>query len=375
MQISAIPSRTLHHTLIPILVIGTLVQRTFSVPHTVATRQSTLSSLQLPQCALACFLTHILDDGCVNEADFACHCADNNLLQVSGACFSRRCDTKERDDATSKFERSCQDGLGGSVGDANGIFSTSGCSKTEREQASSTTVNMIPSLSFDAIEPTKSSSSGQQSAMETRTATASRTMSKVSIRSSSTSQTTTTPIPTEASISTVSRSSQLSNGAKVGIAISIVVVVLAVALGLGLYIRRLKRQLRAAQRAAASVPQEKNHNNIFATAPAPKFRGRPHSRTWFANSTGPVSPISPYSRVMEEAMTVSSNGDGIVTKQRGEGLSVVFEREDEDSSSVRQPVPGQREGLTSPLELDGAGTGLFEMPLTITPRSRSAERS
>jgi len=77
---------------------------------------------------------------------------------------------------------------------------------------------------------------------------------------------------------------------------------------------------------------------------------------------------------MEEVMTVSNDGDGVVTKQRGEVLSVVMEREEEDTSSVRQPVPGQREGLTSPLELDGAGTGLFEMPLTITPRSRSVER-
>lgn len=61
-------------------------------------------------------------------------------------------------------------------------------------------------------------------------------------------------------------------------------------------------------------------------------------------------------------------------------LSIVVE-DDEDRSSpapsrggAREPVPGQREGLVDPLELDGVWTGLFEAPLAVTPRERSRER-
>jgi hypothetical protein len=39
---------------------------------------------------------------------------------------------------------------------------------------------------------------------------------------------------------------------------------------------------------------------------------------------------------------------------------------------VREPVPGQREGLAEPLELDSQG--IVEMPLSVTPRTRSRER-
>jgi len=74
---------------------------------------------------------------------------------------------------------------------------------------------------------------------------------------------------------------------------------------------------------------------------------------------------------------VSDNGYGVLKKKRGHVLSVVVEQEEESSraGSVREPVPGQREGLSGPLELDG-GSGLWriEMPLSVTPRDRSLER-
>lgn len=70
-------------------------------------------------------------------------------------------------------------------------------------------------------------------------------------------------------------------------------------------------------------------------------------------------------------------------KKRGAALSLIIERVDEDdrsssgartgrSSTVREPVPGQREGLAEPLELDSQG--IVEMPLSVTPRARSRER-
>lgn len=113
---------------------------------------------------------------------------------------------------------------------------------------------------------------------------------------------------------------------------------------------------------------------------------------------------------MEEVLTITDNGYGVLKKKRGHVLSVVVEREEEESRSgsmdrrslgsrsldtrawdarsgdarsmdagsldrmVRQPVPGQREGLSGPLELDGGFRGLAELPGVVTPRERSVER-
>ena len=77
---------------------------------------------------------------------------------------------------------------------------------------------------------------------------------------------------------------------------------------------------------------------------------------------------------MEDVLTVTDNGYGVLKKKRGHVLSIVVEREEEDGGMVRQPVPGQREGLEGPLELDGGFGGWFEMPLAVTPRERSVER-
>jgi hypothetical protein len=71
----------------------------------------------------------------------------------------------------------------------------------------------------------------------------------------------------------------------------------------------------------------------------------------------------------------------MLQKKRGNVLSVVLERDDEDASSlmergrsIREPVPGQSEGLTGPLEMDGQFVAIFEAPTSITPRARSMER-
>lgn len=82
---------------------------------------------------------------------------------------------------------------------------------------------------------------------------------------------------------------------------------------------------------------------------------------------------------MAEITTITDNGYGVLKKKRGNVLSIVVEGSEEDTSSlvekgIREPVPGQREGLSAPLELDGEWTGVQEMPLAVTPRNRSLDR-
>jgi hypothetical protein len=77
---------------------------------------------------------------------------------------------------------------------------------------------------------------------------------------------------------------------------------------------------------------------------------------------------------------VSDNGYGVLKKKRGNVLSVVVEDEEDGNSLMQEPVPGQREGLSEPLELDaqdserGDWRGVVEAPMAITPRERSKER-
>ena len=78
---------------------------------------------------------------------------------------------------------------------------------------------------------------------------------------------------------------------------------------------------------------------------------------------------------MEEIITVSDNGYGVLNRKRGHVLSIVFEREEDGMEiDVREPVPGQREGLSAPLELDGFETEVCEMSGVGTPRRGSRSR-
>ncbi|KAH7338492.1 hypothetical protein BKA66DRAFT_577409 [Pyrenochaeta sp. MPI-SDFR-AT-0127] len=188
--------------------------------------------------------------------------------------------------------------------------------------------------------------------------------------------------PTDTPLALLPPSSQLSEGAKAGISIGVSFVALSIFVALGWYIRRLRRELTVIQQAAAGVPNEVWKASM-ATVAAPvnvsransgSGRGRRISRRFSRDS--PVSPLSPSG--MGEVETVTDNGYGILTRKRGHVLSVVIEGENEDSTSihryVHEPVPGQREGLTSPLEMDGEGAMIWEMPIAITPRNRSVER-
>lgn len=170
-------------------------------------------------------------------------------------------------------------------------------------------------------------------------------------------------------------SDQLSDGAKAGIAVSVSLIALSIFFALGWYIRRLKRDLAAAQ-ALVPGPSEPTWPPETVFSPATGTFGTVFTRS--ESSRGRRSPVSPLS---SPPMIVSDNGYGVLKKKRGNVLSIVVE-DDEDRSSlvpsrgtgIREPVPGQREGLVDPLELDGVWTGLVEAPLAVTPRERSRER-
>ncbi|USP79702.1 uncharacterized protein yc1106_06976 [Curvularia clavata] len=182
------------------------------------------------------------------------------------------------------------------------------------------------------------------------TGSASTTIQSISRTASS------TPTSTETAIALADEAGQLSTGAKAGIGVSVAVLPVIAAVILAWYICRLKRQAHATQQSegASAVPDP------------PAMRGRQLST--YAYHTGPLSPGE------KRNTMVADIGYGMVIKKRGPILSILVEREDEDKTSVKEPVPGQREGLAPPLELDGEGTAVWELPTSITPRSRSEER-
>lgn len=377
--------------ILQLLLLTAYIHPAFSIPHSLSTRQHSLAAFQIPSCALTCFVNSILADGCANETDFACHCASGDIIGAATACIEQGCDKADENDAVAKVQAGCR-ALGGNVRSGNKRWSSIGGFPSTRASSSTTTGGPSSSTtmsgpSSSAAVPTSASqslpnSSGDIGSQPTPTSTPPNGSPSASPSLDSGPPTASPPSPTDMPLALLPPSDQLSLGAKIGIAISVSFFALSVFFALGWYIRRLKRELKAAQRAAAMIPDDVWRASI-ATAEAPgstieqqssSGRGRRLSR-----HGGPQSPVSPLSpRNMEEIMTVVDNGYGVLKKKRGHVLSVVVEREEEDSSSmdriIREPVPGQREGLSGPLELDGEYTGIFELPIAITPRERSVER-
>ncbi|KAJ4344754.1 uncharacterized protein N0V89_012498 [Didymosphaeria variabile] len=241
-----------------------------------------------------------------------------------------------------------------------------------------------PPPSDDSPSDPSSSSSATQTAAASVSAT---TMSQSPLRTS-----TSTPTPTHTSLPVPVSDRGLSDGAKAGISISVLFVASTIFIALSLYIRRLKRQLALAK-AAANVPDSvlrspsRRHSGIPEALFTPSRRrswsatprnSRRHSRRDVMMSESPVSPLSPvFFRDGGRRTSIA----GMVNKKRVNTLSIVVEREDEDANSlmsrgrsVREPVPGQSEGLAAPLEMDGEFAAIFEAPTSITPRARSTER-
>ncbi|KAH7077387.1 hypothetical protein FB567DRAFT_535160 [Paraphoma chrysanthemicola] len=359
------PETPRRSTLVSFLLLPIFIHLVLCVPPPpVDPRQSPLSALRLPKCALQCFVDSILNDGCANEADFACHCGVGDFLHKATVCVGQGCSTAEETDTFAKVRAACSAigggnggvgaGAGSGISTAAGIPSPSGglvfTAPTSSQQGPITTSrNSRPPSSTESTTPALSTATSAPSS----------------------SSAPPTPDPSMP-LALVPPSSQLSDGAKAGISVSVTVFALGIFFGLGWYIRRLKRALRTAQ--STNTPSLSNaawHASMTPIA-AP-------TRSWSQRRReSPVSPISP------EMMTVEDNGYGVLKKKRGNVLSIVIE-DDEDvrsaigSSSVREPVPGQREGLSDPLELDGKESELerFELPLSVTPMERpsTAERS
>lgn len=367
MRIPMFPLSTIGRLSISFLAFSSLVQYSVvAIPHIIHARQAPLlSALQLPGCAFRCFLTHLLDDGCTNEADFGCHCAGEKLIQASTACIVQGCGPVQKDEAVAKLRSACGKDLGGVVSQT-GEPSTSSTSSTSSAIFNSETTNdkgtavstptasasstnsattfpatiQIPSTAKASIPTTRSASTTLRSVSQTANPTATSTGTAI-------------PLPDE--------SGQLSTGAKVGIGVSVAVLPVIAAVILAWYIRRLKRRAHAAQQSDSTT-----------AAPDPNLSMRGRQLTTNAYYKSPLSPSSPGG--MRDSTTVSNIGYGMVMKKRGPILSILVEREDEDKNSVKEPVPGQKEGLAPPLELDGEGTAVWELPTSITPRSRSEER-
>ncbi|KAF2003553.1 hypothetical protein P154DRAFT_561317 [Amniculicola lignicola CBS 123094] len=352
----------------------TSIPSSVAVPHPAAHnvhRQSSFADLKLPDCALTCFLTTLTSDGCDNEVDFKCHCTNGNVLSAAGPCLEKGCNGDDRATGIARVKAGCSAFDMGDGGDENRRSSSREGISTRSPQATSST----ESSSRTSTSPTSSNiqSPPRSSPSETPPDT-----SRGSTSANSTPQPTEPPMPTDTPLALLPNPRTLSPGAKAGISLSVTLVFSAAIISIALYIRRLKRELRAAQD-AAGIPESVWRAHIStAVAPGPITRGR----SWKGSRRGRGRGRSPPGSDDDMSEIGGEDGTVVLKKKRGHVLSVVVERaeeEDEDSESrermVREPVPGQREGLADALELDGEGTGIVELPTSITPRTRSRERS
>ncbi|KAJ5022880.1 hypothetical protein PSV09DRAFT_2436838 [Bipolaris maydis] len=361
MRIPMTPLSTLHRLSISVLIVSTLTQHFVgAIPHAIyyPRQASPIAGLQLPGCALRCLITELVQDGCAGETDFACHCQGGKLMQASSACITQGCGSVQRDEADAKVQGWC-----GSVMDDGGS-----------SIASSSTPSSTQSNGQEAAVPTQSSTNAATTSQPTNTIQSTALASTPTgtpgnpPRSSSLTPSE-TPSPTGTAVPALPESSTLSSGAKAGIGISVSILSIIAGVILIWYIHRHKSQAQAAKTANTQAPPLSNNEAIP--------RGSQDTGAWStdANNPYPISPMSPsYPAGMQET-TVSNIGYGMVMKKRGHVLSILLERDDEDASSlrVREPVPGQREGLAEPVELDGIGVAISELPATNTPR-RSLER-
>lgn len=352
----------------------------------------------IPQCALGCYLDALPNDGCVLEIDLRCHCSSGNILGISESCVEASCSQEDQSNATQKVIKACMAvGVSPWVPPTH-MSSTSSSSSSLSSSAIPSSATPTPTAETTPAPSMVSDSSSDTSILPSiissgMSAPQASPPGKTSSALTSPIETaTTTPAPTNTLLTPPVADNSLSGGAKAGISISVLFVAAAIFVALSIYIRRLKRQLAHAK-AAANVPdsvlRSPSRRNTLPDAFLPSNRrqswpilprGRRHSRRdMLAVSESPVSPLSPVF-FRDSSSRRRSSIAGMLSKPRGQVLSIVVEREDEDASSlmsrrrVVQPVPGQSEGLVDPLELDAGLTGqIYEAPTSITPRPRSTE--
>ncbi|KAF9730406.1 hypothetical protein PMIN06_008782 [Paraphaeosphaeria minitans] len=357
-----------------------------------------LKSLRMPDCALSCYLQELPDDGCTQEIDLKCHCSTGNLPGKAESCVETNCSTADQADAKRKVTRACQAvGVNPSFLGSPAASSASSSSRASSTDAAATTpspdYSMASTSSAQRTPTPPPPSNGQpsnllSSSLAIQTIAASFSAELMSPLLSQTS--TSVPTSTGTSVPKPASDGGLSDGAKVGISVSVLFVASTIFMALSLYIRRLKRQLALAT-AAANVPdsvlQSPTHRHsgiheaLFTPSRRRSWPNTPRNCKFSRGEPSIGSPVSPMPPVFYRDDSRRSSIAGTLQKKRGNVLSVVIEREDEDASSlmsrgrsIREPVPGQSEGLAGPLEMDGQFVAIFEAPTSITPRARSMER-
>ena len=329
---------------VTVLLFITHIPTVLSKPQSLLQRQSDFAAIQLPSCALTCFVEGVLTDGCANETDFACHCGRGAIIGKQTACVRQGCNQVEAAVAFSKVQAACRVLGGGStaVGESWTRMASSAALSTVMSTSSP---SVVPAPNpTQALPTTPSSSIPGPTTVPSVPPTEPSSAISSTVTSSATSTSTPPAQPPP---------NQLSDGAKAGIAVGVSSVAISIFSVLGWYIRRLKRKLRDAQ----DQFNDGRPSNLAAPA------RRPSSRRGRRSSKSPLS--SP--------MALDDGGYGAAARKRAEILSVVVEEDGE--LGMREPVPGQSEGLAAPLELEAAITPLVEAPLAVTPRERSRERN
>ncbi|KAF2013624.1 hypothetical protein BU24DRAFT_241830 [Aaosphaeria arxii CBS 175.79] len=350
-------------------------------PGSLLPRQTTFDDLALPKCSLSCFINSLTSDGCANETDFKCHCEKGTMLSAADPCLRSRCSKDEQVDAMNKIRTACRaTGIDLGNGDKDGQNSiTRSISMSEPTRTTGPTTqdtNPTASISSSTNTQTPNPAPGNPANGPTQLPppSAPTDIPTQSNPDNTSSPTDPPPMPTDTPLALLPTDRQLSPGAKAGIGVSVSLLFTSLLITLILYIRRLKRELRAAQAQAAGVPESVWRAHI-STASTPGIMPRRRSSSWRDRGRSPPeSPVSPLSE--------TGGGPALLKKKRGHVLSVVVEREEEGSEAAslepmvpREPVPGQSEGLVDPLELDGEYTGIVELPTSVTPRARSLERA
>ncbi|KAF2474474.1 uncharacterized protein BDR25DRAFT_340298 [Lindgomyces ingoldianus] len=339
--------------------------------------QSSLDNLDIPKCALQCFINALANDGCKSETDFECHCSKGNILSSAASCVDKGCNDSDQATAFAIIRSACKE-VGVDIGNGDGndggskssstmtMDKGSSTSKTDGKTSTKTpdSSTSLPSSSTSS-SPSRPNTNPNPGPGNTISSPAPSTL--ISSRLPTISRPASTPLamPTDTPLALLPTPHSLSPGVKAGISISVTVFASAILITIALYIRRLKRDLKAAK-AAAGVPESVWRAHIStAAAPGPISR----RKSWRGSRRGRSPPRSPLSPTGER----DTEGGAVLKKKRGHVLSVVVERaEEEDSESthrmVHEPVPGQKEGLADALELDGNTTEVVEAPTSITPK-------
>ncbi|ORY11451.1 hypothetical protein BCR34DRAFT_484195, partial [Clohesyomyces aquaticus] len=100
--------------------ISILLRSSFAAPQPQSqTSLNDLKSLNIPKCALQCFIDALSNDGCNSETDFSCHCTDGKVLSSATSCVDKACSTSDKNTAFAQIRGGCK-AVGISIGEGEG---------------------------------------------------------------------------------------------------------------------------------------------------------------------------------------------------------------------------------------------------------------